>query len=179
MSARRIAAALWLASLTLALTGCGSGMGDLKEYVAQVKARKVTKVPPIPVMQPYVPFAYKPGDRRDPFVPQANDNAGAAGGSASNSGLHPDLSRPKDPLEAYPLDALRMVGTIDFRGKVYAMISAPDGVIHRVTRGEHMGQNFGAITRITPDEVDLSEIVPDGFGGWQRRAASLSLADNR
>lgn len=159
----------------VSLTACGGNMSDLRDYVAQVKARKVTHVPPVPQIKPYKPYAYVAGDRRDPFVPESTPQNQPTG-SANDKGLHPDLSRNKEPLEAYPLDALQMVGTIDFNGRTYAMINAPDGVIHRLTLGAHMGQNYGKVVKITNSEVDLSEIIPDGFGGWQRRTAAISLA---
>lgn len=161
--------------LALLLSACGGDMSDLHRYVAQVKARKVTHVPPVPQIKPYTPFAYVAGDRRDPFMPQ-DTLQNEPTGSANDKGLHPDLSRNKEPLEEYPLDALHMVGTIDFKGRDYAMIKAPDGVIHRVTVGDHMGQNYGKVIKVTAGAVDLSEIIPDGFGGWQQRAASISLA---
>lgn len=175
MSARWLRALLPL-TCALALSACGRGMSDLQHYVAQVKARKVTHVPPVPKILPYTPFTYVAGNRRDPFVPQVSDQNANVPQGTLNKGLHPDLKRPKDPLEAYPLDALKMIGTLDFKGRLYAMINAPDGVIHRVSIGEHMGQNYGRVVKITPAEVDLSEIVPDGFGGWQRRPAVISLA---
>ena len=109
--------------------------------------------------------------RRDPFAPIQPREA-----QASNNGLTPDINRNKEPLEEFPLDALRMVGTIGANGKTYAMIKAPDGVIHRVTVKDHMGQNYGEITQISESEVGLMELVPDGFGGWVQRAASLALA---
>ena len=162
-----------LALLIAGLAGCSGNMSDLKAYVATVKARKTTHIEPIPQITPYQPFTYEAAGRRDPFTPQA----GAPAPQSSNSKLRPDMNRPKEPLEEYPLDALRMVGVIDFQGKAYAMIQAPDNVIHRVTLGDHMGQNYGKVVKITEHEVDLTEIVPDGFGGWEERPASISLAE--
>lgn len=161
--------------LALLLAGCGGNMSDLRSYVARIKARKVTQIPPVPTAKPYQPFTYNPGDRRDPFMPERGPQDQVAAPTPGN-GLHPDFNRPKQPLQAYPLDALHMVGTIDFNNTVYAMILAPDGVIHRVRLGEYMGQNYGKVVKITDGEVDLAEIVPDGFGGWKRRSASISLA---
>ena len=150
-------------------------MSDLRSYVARIKARKVTHIPPVRRIQAYHPFAYQPGDRRAPFMPE-NGASGLTAPTGTGNGLHPDFNRPKQPLEAYPLGALQMVGTIQFGGTIYAMIQAPDDVIHRVTLVEYMGQNYGKVVKITPSEVDLSEIVPDGFGGWKRRPASIGLA---
>jgi type IV pilus assembly protein PilP len=167
---KRRAAAL-LAPLLLA--GCGNDMGDLERYVAEVKSRKSTEIEPIPQPKQYEAFAYLPGGRPDPFVrPEAADRwvAGAS------DGLRPNINRNREPLEEFPLDGLRMVGTILFNARTFALVRAPDGVVHRVSRGNHMGQNYGEITAIDEGQIQLSEIVPDGFGGWMQRPAVISLS---
>ena len=146
--------------------GCSSD-DDLQQYIAQVKARKSTKIDPIPQIKQYEAFAYVPGDRREPFTPSVPDTSHA-------DGVRPDMNRNREPLEEFPLDALKMVGVIDFNKAMFAMIRAPDGVIHRVTVGNYMGQNFGKITKISESEVDLDEIVPDGFGGFKEQPATLA-----
>jgi len=153
-----------LAALAV-LSACSSDMDELQQYIAQIKARKSTKIEPIPQIKQYEAFAYVAGDRREPFTPSVPKN---------NGGLHPDMNRNREPLEEFPLDALKLVGTINFNKVYYAMIKAPDGVIHRVTVGNYMGQNFGKITQISESEVALDEIVPDGFGGFKEQPASLA-----
>jgi type IV pilus assembly protein PilP len=169
---RRARAIPWLAAawLAAALAGCGGDLSDLQRYVAQVKARKNSRIEPIPQIKPYQPFAYDPGNRRDPFEPTAPSSAAAPG-------VRPDLKRNKEPLEDYPLDALKFVGVIDYNHVTYAMIKAPDGIIHRVTVGNYLGQNFGRITKITEAEVSLTEIVPDGFGGYKEQPAKLAAEE--
>jgi len=157
------------------LTACGSGNDDLQRYVAEVKARKTTQIDPIPQMKQYEAFAYAADDRRDPFV--ATVSRRGRGEGDDGSAVHPDLSRNKEPLEEYPLDALRLVGVVTFNNKIYAMIKAPDAVIHRVTLGDHLGQNFGRITKVAEAEVSLAEIIPDGFGGFIERPATLAAAE--
>lgn len=152
------------------LAGCGSGMSDLDRYIAEVKARKSKDIEPIPQIKPYQPFEYTMTDRRDPFVlvephEQANPN-----------GPRPDLRRNREPLEDYPLDALRMVGIISTQSGTFALVKAPDAVVHRVALHDHMGQNYGEVVRITESEVSLLELVPDGFGGWTQRQASFALS---
>lgn len=159
-----------LASVMLTLTACGGPDDDLKAYVAEVKARKSKDIEPIPQIKPYEPFEYVPGERRDPFV-----LAEPQGDIANTVGPRPDLRRNREPLEEYPIDALRMVGTINTKTGTFALIKAPDGVVHRVTLRNHLGQNYGEIIRITESEISLLELVPDGFGGWMQRPASLAL----
>lgn len=167
---RRLQAALLLAP-ALGLAACGRGMSDLEQWVAEVKSQKSTTIEPIPQAKQYEAFAYVPGERRDPFAAvEAERPEGAA------QGPRPDLNRNKEPLEEFTLDSLAMVGTITSNGRTFAMIKAPDGVIHRVTIKDHMGQNYGEITAITEAEVSLVELVPDGFGGWVQRPATLALA---
>lgn len=164
----RITAAL----LPLCLSACSIGMSDLEEFVAQEKAKKSSKIEPIPQIKQYEAFAYVQGNRRDPFAAlEGNQRSADAVGA-----LAPDLHRNREPLEEFPLDALRMLGVIQANGKTYALIKAPDNIVHRVTRGDHLGQNYGAITKVDDTEIKLTEIIPDGFGGWMQRFASLALA---
>lgn len=160
------------ALLATALVGCGSGMEDLEQRVAEVKSRKSQQIEPIPQIKQYEAFAYLPGERRDPFQQEQPKS-----GSAVAGGPRPDLNRTREPLEEYPLDALRMQGVIETPQAVYALVKAPDGVIHRVSIGNHMGQNYGQIKAIQESEIGLAEIVPDGFGGWISRPATLALAE--
>jgi type IV pilus assembly protein PilP len=123
---------------TLLLSGCGRSMTDLEEWVAEVKSRKSTKIAPIPTIKPYEAFAYDPSGRRDPFVAvePSRPEEGKAGGP------QPDRTRPPEVLEQFPLDGLRMQGTIRTSKAVFALVKAPDMVVYRVSVGAHMGQNF-------------------------------------
>lgn len=158
--------------LTLALAGCGRDMDDLEQWVAEVKSRKSRQIEPIPQIKSYEAFSYDPGNRRDPFVAVQPQR-----GNRVATGPRPDFNRNKEPLEEYPLDALRMQGIIRTSRATYALVKAPDGVIHRVSIGNHMGQNYGEIKAINEAEVQLAELVPDGFGGWLQRPAVLALTE--
>lgn len=153
------------------LAGCGGDMQDLQQRVAEVKARKSEQIEPIPPIKQAEAFEYVAGVRRDPFQ-RAEPEPGAA-----SHGPRPDLNRPREALEEFPLDALRMQGVIEAAGVVYALVKAPDGVIHRVAVGHHIGQNYGRIKAINESEITLAELVPDGFGGWVSRPATLALAE--
>lgn len=152
------------------LSGCGKGTDDLEAWVAELKAQKAPPIEPIPQMKQYEIFAYNGLGRRDPFsAPLPSKGPG--------SGPQPDLNRNKEPLEEFPLDALRMVGTINSKGVVYALVRAPDNVVHRVTVKNHLGQNYGEIVKIEESGISLLELVPDGFGGWVQRPATLALTE--
>ena len=159
--------------MTVGLSACSSGMSDLENYVTEVKGRKTRQIEPIPQVKQYEAFTYKAEDRRDPFV-RAEPPRDA---NAPNSLLRPDLTRNREPLEEFPLDGLRMLGIINKDKTNYALVKAPDNVVHRVTLGNHMGQNYGKIVKVTETQVDLVEVIPDGFGGFMERPANLALTE--
>lgn len=151
--------------LVLPLAGCG-GHSDLQAWVAQVKSRHGGKISPVPKPEPYVAYIYQANGIRSPFLPS----------SKPGSGVRPNTHRKKEFLEQFPLDSLKLVGEIVMGGTTYALIQDPQGLVHRVTKGNYMGQNNGRITAILPNEIRLTEIVPSGNGGFLKRPASLSMA---
>jgi len=171
MRAARIALMFATLGMMLGLAAC-SGQGDLHEWVAQVKARKGAPLPALPVVKTFETFIYQDQDRRDPFEPAPPEAS-----AQTASGPHPDQNRPREPLEAFPLDSLKMVGTIGAKGSVEALVKDPQGVIHQVHVGDYMGQNYGHVTQVTSSEVDVVELVPNGSGGWMERDASVALGD--
>jgi len=171
MRPTRIAIALAIVAMLSGLAAC-SGQGDLHEWVSQVKARKGAPLPALPVVKTFETYIYQDQDKRDPFEPappQAN--------SLDTAGPHPDQNRPREPLEAFPLDSLKMVGTIGAKGSVEALVKDPQGVIHQVHVGDYMGQNYGHVAQVTPGEIDLVELVPNGSGGWMERDATVALGE--
>lgn len=166
----------WLAVLVLGglLAGCASrDMSDLEAFVQEVKARPPSGISPPPEPIEVETFVYVPGDRRDPFTPDTNPEEEAA--TVTDSGIRPDVNRRKEELEFVPLDSLRMVGTLEQDGKTWALVKDRDGIIHRVTIGNHMGQNYGRIVEITEDRIKLVELIRSG-SGYKEREAVISLA---
>ena len=158
----------------MALAGCSSdGLQDLRDFVKNAYANQKPKVEPLPEIKMQETFAYSAEGLADPFAafnlkPQSQRNAG---------GPRPDPNRRKEPLEDYPLDSLKMVGTL-MRGKqAWAIIQAPDGTVYRVQVGDHMGQNSGMVNKITEDKVDLVELIQSAAGDWVEREASLALVE--
>lgn len=166
-----------LATLALAagLVACGSDMDDLDEYINQIKARPGGRIEPLPEITPYEIFSYRADAEgvRSPFVPDTPQIA--AGGAGS--GPRPNPDRSPEFLEQFPLDTLRMVGTLYIGDTMYGLIQTADGLIHRVVPGNYMGQNYGRITEISESEVELVEIISDGIGGYIERDAAVSLSD--
>jgi type IV pilus assembly protein PilP len=168
MKPAHLAKAFLLVGAVLALAGCTRGMSDLRDWVAQEKAKRGAPIPPLPVIKTFETFTYSDQDKRDPFSASPDE-------LNQNNGPRPDEGRARQPLEAYSLDSLRMVGTIGLGATMEALIKDPGGVIHRVHANEYMGQNYGRITAISSDRVDLVELVSNGNGGWMERPASVAL----
>ena len=163
---------LALATLTL-LAGCTRGMSDLHDWVAQEQAKKGAPIPPLPVIKTFETFQYADQDQRDPFSPSTTELQP----NGASSGPRPDQDRPKQPLEKFALDSLKMVGTVGTGAGMEVLIKDPGGVIHRVHKNEYMGQNYGRITAIGDDHIDLVELVSNGNGGWMERSASIALGE--
>ncbi len=166
------------------LASCGGGsMADLRSYVAEIKTRPGTRIEELPPIQPYVVYTY-PCDGAiqcvDPFEPfylEPPRPTGDGGTTVSDNGISPDFDRNREELENYPLDALRMMGTLEKGEQFWAILRDPNTIIHRVQVGNFIGQNNGKITGISEDRIELLEIIPDGRGGWEERSAELALAD--
>ncbi len=160
------------------MLGCGQSMEDLHLYVEDVKARPSTGIPDFPDPPPYEPFEYNGSNRLDPFdsnILVKRDTEPAPGESA----LAPDPDRPSEFLESFPLDSLRMVGTLAQGPVLWALIRTPDSTIQRVKKGNFMGRNYGKINRISDSGIDLTEIVRDDFEQWIERKTYVALSDKK
>jgi type IV pilus assembly protein PilP len=165
----------WLAvaALALAVSACGGNSSELQAYIDEVKARPGGRIEPLPEIQPAPSFVYEAGVRRSPFMPDVPERGPVGPGSIAG----PDPNRPREFLEQFPLDTLRMVGTLSGRSGTFGLVQTSDGLVHRVTVGNHMGQNYGRIATITDAEIQLVEIISDGLGGYIERPAAVGLSD--
>ncbi|MDE2304323.1 MAG: pilus assembly protein PilP [Gammaproteobacteria bacterium] len=166
----RRTALLQVALVSLAIAGCSSGQTQLKNWIAQVKQRPGGRIEPLPEVKPYESFTYSAANLRSPFQPQGPSDSGP-------STVRPDLHRNREFLEQFPLDTLKMVGTLKMGSHFYGLVQSKDGLVHRVQPGNYVGQNDGKIVSITPSKISILEIVPDGLGGYIQRPASLALAN--
>ncbi|VAW55584.1 hypothetical protein MNBD_GAMMA05-2155 [hydrothermal vent metagenome] len=156
----------------LNISACSQDVGDLQSFIAQTKSAHVGSVKAIPQFKPYESFSYSAAELRDPFV--ANTNLEDDGG-VKTSLLNPDSTRPKQPLEIFPLDTLSMVGILEQNAQLWGLIKDPQNIVHRVQVGNYMGQSEGRITEINESAVYLVEIIPDGIGGYIERDASIAI----
>jgi type IV pilus assembly protein PilP len=170
LSTRWIAAAIVAASLS----ACGGANNDLRAYIDEVKARPGGRIDPLPPVEPAPTYVYEPGARRSPFQPDAPQRRLSHDPNAVEG---PDRNRPREFLEQFPLDTLRMVGTLADRRASFGLVQTNDGLVHRVTVGNHMGQNYGRVVSISDSEIQLVEIISDGLGGYLERPAAIGLTD--
>jgi type IV pilus assembly protein PilP len=154
----------------LTLTACSSADEDLARFIDDTKKEPGGRVEPLPEVKPYETFAYSAAELRSPFLPSS---PGAGAGTAG--GLRPDAKRNREFLEQFSLDTLKMVGTLRLGGRMYGLVKTKDGLVHRVSIGNYLGQADGKITDVTPAKITLIEIVPDGLGGYMERPAGLAL----
>lgn len=163
-----IAVLLFLSGL---LSSCGEGHGDIRQFIKDSDKNTPRKIEALPQVKPYSQFAYEGFDLPDPFKPRK-----LAVKQNDSSGLAPDLNRRKEPLEAFPLEQLKMVGTLSQAGEMYGLVRA-EKTLYRVKKGNYLGQNFGLITEITDTEIKLKEIVQDTAGDWTERQSVLPLLE--
>lgn len=163
--------ALWLVGCCVALTACSSDQENIQAWMAEQAKDMRGMVKPLPEIKPFPAVQYAAGALVEPFNGARIEPEKKGGG-----GLRPDLDRRREPLEAYPLESLKMVGVLMQDKVVHALIQA-DSNLYQVKVGNYMGQNFGVVTSISEGEVTLRELVEDMNGDWVERASSLLLQE--
>lgn len=162
--------------LALMVSACSEDMDDLQDYIAEVKERPAEPIPPIPPVKTYTPYEYEGFEGRDPFRQSISEGSDDVR-STTGTGPRPDFERPKQYLERYELDTLAMVGTFAKEEAYWALVRDPEGVIHRVPVGDYIGKNHGQVISISSTQINLSELISDGAGGWLVREASIALGE--
>lgn len=173
MTMVRLFFSLLLASV---VSGCigGDDFSDLQSFMDQERARPKGSIEPLPKFQPYEAFTYSAAALRSPFQPPIKiDLAQQQKGSKD---IKPDETRVRQFLEGFNIETFEMVGTLANDGSTYALVRGAGGV-HRVKVGDYLGRNHGRVTLIDEAKVDVTEIVPDGEGGWLERPRSLTLKE--
>jgi type IV pilus assembly protein PilP len=174
-----ILAAVIASGCALGLAGCGGEEhSDLKQELAEATKDFRGQVPPLPQVKPYEPTPYTSESQVDPFRSDRIEVAQAAvkTGSDKQSLIAQHEKRVKEPLEAFPLESIQMLGTITQDKETFALVKAGPN-LYRVKKGNYMGQNFGVITAIDEGGIKLKELVQDGTGEWVERASALQLVE--
>ncbi len=162
------------------LSGCsGSSQDDLRQWIVDERNQTRPKVNPIPAPKQFKPEAYANGGEVEPFSNQKLTQALKRDSAqvASNAGLvAPELVRRKEPLEAFPIDAMALVGSVVKAGQPIGLVKV-DGLLYQVRIGNYLGQNYGRVVKISETEVVLREITQDAVGEWIERMMTLQLQE--
>lgn len=169
----RTAGMVLMSLASLIVVACGSEDNqDMKNWVKESTVNIKGKIPPLPQIKQNTSVSYEAGNLVDPFQPRKIEPDKKAG---RGGGVQPDLNRRKEPLESYPLESIKMVGSI-LKGKVlYGLVKADRTYL--VRSGNYMGQNFGVITHISENEITLKELVEDSAGDWTNRTSTLQMQE--
>jgi len=157
----------------LLLSGCNDSIEDLDQFFAEERAKPAAPIDPIPEVKPYLRYDY-PAHSKDPFnaammAPEPGQR------EVSDNGIRIDTTRVPEFLEGYPLDSLRMVGTVNKDNTLWALIKIPDGAVQSVKTGNYLGQNYGKIVSISDVKLELKETVSNGLGGYEKKDTSIAL----
>jgi type IV pilus assembly protein PilP len=177
MTASRNAPLVLVMLSALGLTGCGDGgVQEVKQWMDEVRGQTVVSVPKVAESKTFTPFAYSGKEEVDPYSP-AKLSAALAKQKGGGGSIKPDLDRRRETLEAFPLDTVKMVGTLERPGLSYALLQV-DKAVFQAKVGNYVGQNLGKIVRISDTEVEIVETVQDPTGDWTERKAKLELQEN-
>ena len=172
----RCRCALALLVAVSVLAGCSGEQDELRGWMEQQRREVKPNVPPLEAPRKFNPQPYVAGDAVDPFSTQKLTVALKQEARQPNSLMASELNRRKEPLEAFPLDSMAMVGSVVKQGRTYALLRV-DNLLYQVKVGDYLGQNYGKIARISETDVTLREIVQDAAGEWIERPATLQLQD--
>jgi type IV pilus assembly protein PilP len=176
MKKYRFRQVIYIGLLATMVVSCSSrGLyTDLDEFIAEVAGKPKGQIAPLPEFQAYKPFTYSSSNRRSPFeppiiIPKKTEE------QVKNTGVKPPENHVKEYLERFNIASLTMVGTLEQNEEAWALIEDSQGGVHRIQVGDYLGTNWGIVEAITPNRVDVVEIVSDGTEGWLRRPRSLEL----
>jgi len=165
-----------LALLVGSLAGCGAEQEELSQWMEQERREAKPSVEPLSPPKKFNPQAYVALAGVEPFSTQKLSVALKQEARQPNSLLAAEINRRKEPLEAYPLDSMSMVGSVVRNGRPYALLRV-DNLLYQVKPGDYLGQNYGKITKISETDVSLREIVQDAAGEWTERPSALQLQE--
>ncbi|MGB2833803.1 MAG: pilus assembly protein PilP [Methylotenera sp.] len=157
---------------TLSLVACNGDQGDdLDAFMNNAGNDMQARIKPLPEVKPYLALQYNADNSlSDPFKPRK--------ATTKSTGILPNLSRPKEPMEAYPLESIKYVGHLSKGKLTYALLKTPDNGVQQVKPGNFIGQNYGLVTKVTDSELVLKEIVQDDLSGdWVERVTTLALQE--
>jgi type IV pilus assembly protein PilP len=170
---------LMMLTVAVMLAGCEKGTRDLEQWVAEQRQRPADPIEPIPPVATPEIVVYEAAGLRDPFErASAQLDEEEPIDEEGGSGLRPDPNRRREFLEGFPLDTLRMVGSLELDGVQYALIRDNESVVHQVSEGNYLGRNHGLVEYVGQDRVEVRELVQDGRGDWIERRVQVALGES-
>ena len=166
---------LWILAFTM-LGACSAETEELQQWMDQQRREAKPNIPPVQAPKKFDPEPYSMAQAVEPFSAQKLSVALKQEARQPNSALAAELNRRKEPLEAYPMDSMSMVGSVTKQGRPFALLRV-DNLLYQVKVGDYLGQNYGRITRIAETEIALREVVQDAAGEWTERPATLQLQE--
>lgn len=176
MSTRHVSGSALVLLLASCLTACGGPQEELESWMSQQRQQVRPDVQPLSAPMSFTPQAYSGAEGIEPFSNRKLTGALRQEASQPNSLVASELNRRKEPLEAFPLDGMTMVGSVNRRGVPHALLKV-ESLLYQVKAGDYIGQNYGKIMKITETEIELREIVQDAAGEWIERTATLQLQE--
>ncbi len=172
----KLVSALLVSGACLTLSGCGAkkGVRDLEQFTRQAYTASKPEITPLPEIKPYERYEYSSIDKADPFD---RANLVPASDEQTETGEGPDTLRRRQPLEKYPLDGIKMVGTVEKANHLWVVLTAPDKVTYHAKVGDYLGQNYGQIKKISEDKINIEETIRNPAGRWIKREAVLEIAE--
>ncbi len=169
---------LGIMTLPLALAACnGDSNQEMQAWMDQVKSETHPSIPKLKEPKEFIPFTYDKKDDLDPFNIVKLQSAMAKMNPGAAHGIKPDLDRRREALEFVPLDVIKMVGTITEGGVHYALVEVDNKGVNQVKAGNYIGQNYGLITKVNDDSIEIKEIYLDAGGDWSERVQKLELQE--
>jgi len=164
--------------MPVGLTACGeNGKQEIQHWIDQTKQATRASIPKLAEPKDFLPFTYDKKDELDPFNPAKLQSALAKMNPGNAHGIRPNLDRRREALESFPLDALKMVGTLTQGANHYALLQADAKGVYQVKAGNYIGQNFGLVTKVNDDSIEIKEIYLDSGGDWAERTQKLELQE--
>lgn len=156
----------------LLLLGCAAEEHqDIRQWMREEAKGMRGKVSPLPEITAFPVVAYETEMLTSPFAPGKIVTLEAIADKTT-----PDRMRPKQPLEIFPLEDLKVVGIIMAGAVPYALIQTPPPNKPKHVRvGEYMGRSLGKITAITREGVTVLETVKDANGAWVEQEKVLMV----
>ncbi|KQW69726.1 MAG: pilus assembly protein PilP [Methylibium sp.] len=164
-----------LAALMM-LSACGAEQEELQSWMDQQRREVRPSIAPLSPPKRFDPQPYEQARAVEPFSSQKLAVALKQEARQPNSLLAGEMNRRKEPLEAYPLDSMSMVGSVSKQGRQFALLRV-DNLLYQVKVGDYLGQNYGKITKISETEVGVREVVQDAAGEWIERPSALQLQE--